>query len=102
MALTEALNKELNDLADAGCPVIQLEEPQIHMVPARGKAFGKLDAQDLVGVFNTVAQQSRPSIIIPSAPDEPQRPSCGGGCPRGALGQLKAEVSPAWIPIAMP
>src|SRR5262249_33836798 len=30
MALSEALNKELNDLAHAGCPVIQLEEPQIH------------------------------------------------------------------------
>src|SRR6516162_11896159 len=51
MALSEALNKELNDLANAGCPVIQLEEPQIHMVPARGKAFGRLDAQGLVAVF---------------------------------------------------
>ena len=52
LALSEALNKELNDLADAGCPVIQMEEPQIHMVPARGKTFGKLDVQDLVGLFN--------------------------------------------------
>src|SRR5262245_27853374 len=51
MALSEALNKELNDLADSGCPVIQMEEPHIHMVPVRGKAFGKLDVQDLVGVF---------------------------------------------------
>ena len=33
MALSEALNAELNELADAGCPVIQMEEPQIHMVP---------------------------------------------------------------------
>ena len=49
---------------------------------------------------STVAHQSRPSIFIPSAPDEPQRPSCGGGCAHGTLGQLKAEVSPAWIPIA--
>ena len=32
--------------------MIQLEEPQIYMVPARGKTFGKLDVQDLVGVFN--------------------------------------------------
>ena len=59
MALSEALNKELNDLADAGCPVIQLEEPQIHMVPARGKAFGKLDVQDLVGVFNNTVKGLR-------------------------------------------
>ena len=52
MALSVALNKELNDLADAGCPVIQMEEPQIRMVPARGMTFGKLDVQDLVGLFN--------------------------------------------------
>ncbi len=55
MALSEALNAELNELADAGCPVVQLEEPQIHMTPMRGPAFGKLDMKDLVGVFdNTV------------------------------------------------
>ncbi len=39
-ALSDALNQELHDLADAGCPVIQMEEPQIHMVPVRGKTFG--------------------------------------------------------------
>jgi len=55
MALSGALNAELNELADAGCPVIQLEEPQIHMTPMRGPAFGKLDMPDLVKVFdNTV------------------------------------------------
>jgi 5-methyltetrahydropteroyltriglutamate--homocysteine methyltransferase len=59
MALSEALNKELDDLADAGCPVIQMEEPQIHMVPVRGKAFGKLDVQDLVGVFNNTVKGLR-------------------------------------------
>jgi len=58
-ALSEALNAELNDLADAGCPVIQMEEPQIHMVPARGKAFGKLDANDLVQVFNNTVKGLR-------------------------------------------
>ncbi len=59
MALSEALNTELHDLADAGCPVIQLEEPQIHMVPARGKALGKLGAHDLVGVFNNTVKGLR-------------------------------------------
>ncbi len=55
MALSAALNAELDALADAGCPVIQLEEPQIHMTPVRGPAFGKLDARALVDVFdNTV------------------------------------------------
>jgi len=58
-ALSEALNSELNDLADAGCPVIQLEEPQIHMVPVRGKTFGKLDTGDLVKVFNNTVKGLR-------------------------------------------
>jgi 5-methyltetrahydropteroyltriglutamate--homocysteine methyltransferase len=59
MALSNALNTELNELADAGCPVIQMEEPQIHMVPARGKAFGKLDVQDLADVFNNTVKGLR-------------------------------------------
>ena len=59
MALSNALNEELNELADAGCPVVQLEEPQIHMVPSRGKAFGKLDVDDLVGVFNNTVRGLR-------------------------------------------
>lgn len=59
MALSDALNEELNDLASAGCPVLQMEEPQIHMVPARGKAFGKLDVLDLVKVFNNTVKGLR-------------------------------------------
>ena len=58
-ALSDALNRELNELADAGCPVIQLEEPLIHMVPVRGKAFGKLDADDLVKLFNNTVKGLR-------------------------------------------
>ena len=58
-AFSNALNEELNELADAGCPVIQLEEPQIHMVPVRGKTFGKLDAPDLVKIFNNTVKGLR-------------------------------------------
>src|SRR5579862_9674723 len=58
-AFSEALNQELNALADAGCPVIQLEEPQIHMVPARGKPFGKLETADLVKLFNNTVKGLR-------------------------------------------
>jgi len=58
-ALSQALNAELNELADAGCPVIQMEEPQIHMVPVRGKAFGKLDTGDLVKIFNNTVKGLR-------------------------------------------
>lgn len=55
MALSNALNEELNELADAGCPVIQIEEPSIHMIPIRGKVFGKHDMDEMAGVFdNTV------------------------------------------------
>jgi methionine synthase II (cobalamin-independent) len=45
--------------SDARSPVIQMEEPQIHMVPVRGKAFGKLDVQDLVGIFNKTVKGLR-------------------------------------------
>ena len=55
-AISNALNEELNELADAGCPVLQMEEPQIHMVPARGKTFGKLDVDDLVKIFNNTVK----------------------------------------------
>jgi 5-methyltetrahydropteroyltriglutamate--homocysteine methyltransferase len=56
MALSNAINEELSELADAGCPVIQIEEPQIHMIPARGKLFGKLDMGEMVDVFNNTAK----------------------------------------------
>jgi 5-methyltetrahydropteroyltriglutamate--homocysteine methyltransferase len=59
LAFAAALNEELHELADAGCPVIQMEEPQIHMVPARGKAFGKLDTAELVDVFNRTVKGLR-------------------------------------------
>jgi 5-methyltetrahydropteroyltriglutamate--homocysteine methyltransferase len=58
-AFSEALNREVNALADAGCPVVQLEEPYIHMVPVRGKAFGRLDVDDLVKVFNNTVKGLR-------------------------------------------
>ncbi len=64
MALAEAINRELHELADAGCPVIQMEEPQIHMVPARGKAFGKLGETELVEVFNATVRGLRAKTEI--------------------------------------
>jgi 5-methyltetrahydropteroyltriglutamate--homocysteine methyltransferase len=58
-ALGNAINGELVDLAGAGCPVIQLEEPQIHMIPARGKVFGKLGMAEMVDVFNNTVKGLR-------------------------------------------
>jgi len=49
----------LHDFLEAGCPVLQMEEPQIHMVPARGKTFGKLDVDDLVKIFNNTVKGLR-------------------------------------------
>jgi 5-methyltetrahydropteroyltriglutamate--homocysteine methyltransferase len=63
-ALSDAINEELHDLADAGCPVLQMEEPQIHMVPVRGKAFGKLGVDDLVSVFNNTVKGLRAKTEI--------------------------------------
>jgi len=55
MALSTALNEELTELAAAGCPAIQIEEPAIHMIPVRGKVFGKHDMAEMAAVFdNTV------------------------------------------------
>ncbi len=59
VALSNALNEELNELADAGCPVIQLEEPSIHMIPVRGKVFGKHDMGDMVKVFDNTTKGLR-------------------------------------------
>ena len=64
MAISNALNHELNELADAGCPVIQLEEPQIHMTPVRGKLFGKLGVDELVNIFNNTVQGLRKKTEI--------------------------------------
>jgi 5-methyltetrahydropteroyltriglutamate--homocysteine methyltransferase len=36
-----------------------MEEPYIHMVPVRGKAFGRLDVGDLVKVFNNTVKGLR-------------------------------------------
>jgi 5-methyltetrahydropteroyltriglutamate--homocysteine methyltransferase len=54
-----AMNEELNELADAGCPIIQMEEPQIHMTPIRGPLFGKMDKDELVTLFNQTVKGLR-------------------------------------------
>jgi len=50
VALSEVMNAELNELADAGCPVIQVEEPAIHgMVGVDDK---EVTGDFLVDAFN--------------------------------------------------
>ncbi len=52
LALSEAFNKELHDLADAGCQVIQMEEPQIHLLAARGYVDKVINPEFMLDVFN--------------------------------------------------
>jgi 5-methyltetrahydropteroyltriglutamate--homocysteine methyltransferase len=52
MALSRTMNEELNELADAGCPVIQVEEPAIHgMVGVMPEARFRRDDKEVTGDF---------------------------------------------------
>jgi 5-methyltetrahydropteroyltriglutamate--homocysteine methyltransferase len=59
MALSDAFNKELHDLADAGCPVIQMEEPQIHLLAARGIVDSVINPEFMLKVFNNTVKGLR-------------------------------------------
>ena len=52
LAVAEALNAELHELADAGCSVIQMEETQIHLLAAKGLVDNVLTPYFMVEVFN--------------------------------------------------
>ncbi len=59
MALSDAFNAELHDLADAGCAVIQLEEPQIHLLAARGYKDPVITPAFMLEVFNNTVKGLR-------------------------------------------
>ena len=59
MAISDALNEELHELADAGCPVIQMEEPQIHLLAARGIVDDVINPAFMVKVFNNTVKGLR-------------------------------------------
>ena len=59
LAVSDALNEELHELADAGCEVIQLEEPQIHLLAAKGLSDAVLNAKFMVEVFNNTVRGLR-------------------------------------------
>jgi 5-methyltetrahydropteroyltriglutamate--homocysteine methyltransferase len=52
LAIADALNAELHDLADAGCPIIQFEEPQIHMLAVRKITDTVMTPEFSVEIFN--------------------------------------------------
>jgi len=59
MAVSDAFNEELHDLADAGCPVIQMEEPQIHLLAARGLVDKVINPEFMLKVFNNTVRGLR-------------------------------------------
>src|SRR5580698_8738276 len=59
MALSDAFNEELHDLADAGCRVIQLEEPQIHLLAARKFVDKVINPEFMLKVFNNTVRGLR-------------------------------------------
>jgi 5-methyltetrahydropteroyltriglutamate--homocysteine methyltransferase len=59
MALSDAFNRELHDLADAGCQVIQMEEPQIHLLAARGYVDKVINPEFMLEVFNNTVKGLR-------------------------------------------
>ncbi|HEY0224243.1 MAG TPA: cobalamin-independent methionine synthase II family protein [Pseudolabrys sp.] len=59
LAVTDALNEELHDLADAGCPVIQFEEPQIHLLSVRKIIDDVINPAFSVEVFNKTVKGLR-------------------------------------------
>jgi 5-methyltetrahydropteroyltriglutamate--homocysteine methyltransferase len=59
LAVSEALNEELHELADAGCKVIQMEEPQIHLLAAKRLSDKVLTPDFMVEVFNNTVRGLR-------------------------------------------
>ena len=59
LAITDAFNEELHDLADAGCPVIQIEEPQIHLLAVRKIVDDVINPEFSVEVFNRTVKGLR-------------------------------------------
>jgi 5-methyltetrahydropteroyltriglutamate--homocysteine methyltransferase len=59
MAMSDAFNQELHDLADAGCPIIQMEEPQIHLLAARKYVDKVINPEFMLKVFNNTVRGLR-------------------------------------------
>src|SRR5205823_13512564 len=58
-AIADALNEEYHELADAGCPVIQIEEPQIHLIAVRNIVDAVINPKLMVEVFNRTVKGLR-------------------------------------------
>src|SRR3990167_4868836 len=59
LAIADALNEEMHELADAGCQVIQMEEPQIHLLAVRKIVDAVINPAFSVEVFNRTVKGLR-------------------------------------------
>jgi 5-methyltetrahydropteroyltriglutamate--homocysteine methyltransferase len=59
LAIADALNEELHELADAGCQVIQFEEPQIHLLAVRNIVDEVINPQFSLEVYNRTVRGLR-------------------------------------------
>jgi len=64
LAITDALNEELHDLADAGCQVIQFEEPQVHLLAVRNIVDDVINPAFSVDVFNRTVKGLRANTEV--------------------------------------
>jgi 5-methyltetrahydropteroyltriglutamate--homocysteine methyltransferase len=58
-AIADAFNEEYHELADAGCPVIQIEEPQLHLLAVRNIQDAVINQKLMVEVFNRTVKGLR-------------------------------------------
>jgi 5-methyltetrahydropteroyltriglutamate--homocysteine methyltransferase len=58
-AIAEALNEEYHELADAGCPVIQIEEPQLHLIAIRKIQDKVINQELMMEAFNRTVKGLR-------------------------------------------
>jgi 5-methyltetrahydropteroyltriglutamate--homocysteine methyltransferase len=59
LAIADALNEELTELVNAGCKVVQMEEPQIHLLAVKGLVDKVLNPDFMVEVFNQTVRGLR-------------------------------------------
>jgi 5-methyltetrahydropteroyltriglutamate--homocysteine methyltransferase len=58
-AIAEAFNEEYHELADAGCPVIQIEEPQLHLIAIRKIQDKVINQELMMEAFNRTVKGLR-------------------------------------------
>ena len=63
LALSDVMNEELRELADSGCPLIQIEEPRHHMA-AIAKGTSDKDLEFLSEAFNREVKDVRAEIWV--------------------------------------